>query len=170
MSAGSVPPGAPRRCVVIGIGNDLRHDDGFGPAVVQLLREEGTVGAEVTLAVTDGEPTGLIDLWTGADVAVVIDAVLSPTDPPGYCHELRCEEAAGLTAATASSHSVSLGSTVQLARALDRLPRVLVVLAVVGRDFGYGPGLSALVASAVPAAARRAVELVTASVDHQLRG
>lgn len=162
MSTGPAGADHPRQCVVIGVGNELRHDDGFGPAVVELLRGDGAAsGAGVTLAVTDGEPTGLIDLWTGADVAVVVDAVRSPADPAGHRYELLCDEAAGLATATASSHSVSLGSTVELARALGRLPRMLVVLATVGRDFGYGPGLSPHVASEVAPTARRAAELVT---------
>jgi hydrogenase maturation protease len=166
MSAGPAPAGRPGRCVVIGVGNDLRHDDGFGPAVVQLLRREGaTRGTEVTLAITDGEPSGLIDLWTGADVAVVVDVVRSPADPAGHRYELRSDEAASLAAPAASSHSVSLGSTVELARALDRLPRLLVVLAAVGHDFSYGPGLSPQVASAVAPTARRATELVARALE-----
>ena len=166
MSTGPALAGRPGRRVVIGVGNDLRHDDGFGPAVVQLLRRDGAArGVEVTLAVTDGEPSGLMDLWTGADVAVVVDVVRSPADPAGHRYELLCDEAAGLTAPAASSHSVSLGSTVELARALGRLPRLLVVLAAVGHDFGYGPGLSPQVASAVAPTARRATELVTRALE-----
>jgi hydrogenase maturation protease len=42
-----------------------------------------------------------------------------------------------------------------LARALDRLPGRLVVLAVEGADFGAGTGLSAPVAAAVDGVVRR---------------
>ena len=57
--------------VVIGIGNEFRRDDGAGSAVIGQLR--GRVPC-VRLVVTDGEPTRLIDAWTGAALAVVVDA------------------------------------------------------------------------------------------------
>ncbi len=150
------------RRVVIGVGNDLRRDDGFGPAVVERLRGDGVLSAAgVTLAVTDGEPSRLIDLWAGAEVAVVVDAVRSPADPAGHCYELGYDEVVGPVGAAASSHGVGLGSTIELAQALHRLPRLLVVLAAAGRDFGFGPGLSPEVAVAVAPVAARAAEVVT---------
>jgi hypothetical protein len=45
--------------------------------------------------------------------------------------------------------SIGLGDTVELARAFRRLPERLTVLAVVGRDFGFGAGLTAEVAAGV---------------------
>ena len=44
------------RVVVIGVGNEFRHDDGIGPAVVARLR--GQAPAAVDLLVSDGEPAG----------------------------------------------------------------------------------------------------------------
>ena len=61
------------RVVVIGIGNEFRRDDGIGPATVARLR--GQAPAAVQLLVSDGEPAGLIEAWSGADLAVVVDAV-----------------------------------------------------------------------------------------------
>ncbi len=61
------------RTVVIGVGNELRRDDGIGPAAVTRLRDLQAVDSTlvgVILAVCDGEPTRMIDLWTGADLAV----------------------------------------------------------------------------------------------------
>jgi hydrogenase maturation protease len=49
----------------------------------------------------------------------------------------------------ASSHSIGLRDTVELARALGRLPGRLTVFAVVGRDFSFGTGLTAEVGAAV---------------------
>jgi hydrogenase maturation protease len=59
--------------VVIGVGNEFRRDDGVGPAVVASLRDRVPPGVDLVL--TDGEPTRLIEAWTGAVLAVVIDAV-----------------------------------------------------------------------------------------------
>ena len=49
--------------MVIGLGNEYRRDDGAGLAVVTSLR--GRVPPDVELVLTDGEPTRLIEAWTG---------------------------------------------------------------------------------------------------------
>ncbi|GAA1762634.1 hydrogenase maturation protease [Luedemannella helvata] len=150
--------------VIIGVGNDLRRDDGVGPAVVDLLRSLTPVPPElagVMLAVTDGEPTRLIDLWAGADLAVVVNAMRSPTDPPGRRYELNITEATGTDAPAVSSHHVGFGETVALAGTLNRLPRELVVLAVTGADFGFGAGLDPAVADCLVPTARRVREVLS---------
>jgi hydrogenase maturation protease len=142
-----------RRRVVIGVGNDLRRDDGLGPAVVARLRAL-PLPADVTLAVSDGEPTRLLDLWTGADLAVVVDAVRTGGDHGGHVYELAVDDLA-VTSTVDTSHRVGLGATVELARALGRMPGRLVVLAVDGIDFSWGPDLTPDVAAAVEPVARR---------------
>jgi hydrogenase maturation protease len=158
-------PGGGRR-VVIGVGNEYRRDDGFGPAVVAKLAELRTTDPRlltVDLAVSDGEPTRLIDLWTGAELAVVVDAVRDGADHGGHRYELVLHELAGLAEdRSASSHRISLGSTVELGQALGRLPQQLVVLAVGGREFGFGTGLTPEVAAAVAPVVRRVRDLVRA--------
>ena len=134
------------------MGNEFRRDDGAGPAVIARLRalQPGDAGLSgVTLALSDGEPGRLIDLWEGASLAVVIDAVRDTARPPGHTCRLAPGALAGAADGAASSHGIGLGDTVELARALGRLPARLTVLAVVGRDFGFGTGLTAEVASAV---------------------
>ena len=147
---------------IIGVGNDLRHDDGFGPEVVAYLRGDPTLAGRCRLAVTDGEPTRLIDLWQGAEVAVVVDAVRAPGTPGGRRYEIAVDDLTRLPDGAVSSHAVSLGETFELARVLDLLPRRLVVLGVTGVHFGQGIGLSPSVAAAVVPVARRALELVEA--------
>ncbi|MFI7542466.1 hydrogenase maturation protease [Actinoplanes sp. NPDC049599] len=155
--------GAGRR-VVIGVGNEYRRDDGFGPLVVSGLIGRQAADrrlAEVELRFSDGEPTRLLDLWTGAAVAVVVDAVLDDAGHAGRHHELVLDALDALGAGgPAGSHAVGLGSTVALGRALDRLPGRLVVLAVSGTDFGFGQGLTAPVAAAVPPVTERVCVLV----------
>src|SRR4029453_2456582 len=74
----SVPSGV--RGTVIGVGNEFRRDDGFGPAAVApragRQARDGRLAA-VDLRASDGEPTALLELWRDADLAVVVDAVQS---------------------------------------------------------------------------------------------
>jgi hydrogenase maturation protease len=145
---------AANRVVVVGVGNPFRHDDGVGPAVVERLRARRDQPPGVTLAVTDGEPTRLIDLWDGADLAVVVDAVHADPAQPGRVHEFVLGEVPA-EAGAASSHGVAVGTVVELAVALGRMPRRLVVLAVEGGDFTVGAGLTPPVVRAVDDVVRR---------------
>jgi hydrogenase maturation protease len=138
--------------VVIGVGNEFRRDDGAGPAVVASL--SGRVPPGVELVLSDGEPTKLIEAWTGAALAVVIDAVRADPPRPGRAHRFVLGRPLAGTTRTASSHGFGLDDAVRLALALDRMPGRLVVHAIEADDLSQGQGLTALVAAAVGDVAR----------------
>ena len=107
--------------VVIGVGNEFRRDDGAGPAVVGRLRD--LVPPGVRLVITDGEPTRLIEAWTGAALAVVVDAVRAQPPQPGTGPSFRGGPAGHRQRdRTASSHGLGLDDAISLAVALDRMP------------------------------------------------
>ena len=130
---------------VIGVGNPFRRDDGVGPAVVQAIGRLERPG--VTTALSDGEPSQLIEAWTGMDLAVVIDAVRCDPAVPGRVHRTVSITAG---AGQSSSHGLGIPEAVELARVLDLLPGRLVVYAVEAGSVDFGTGLSSAVAAAVP--------------------
>ena len=138
--------------VVIGVGNEFRRDDGAGPAVIASLR--GRVPPGVELVLTDGEPARLIEAWTGATLAVVVDAVRADPPRPGQLHRFELDRPLAGTTPTASSHGFGLDDAVRLALALGRMPGRLVVHAIEAADLSQGPGLTPLVAAAVGDVAR----------------
>jgi hydrogenase maturation protease len=160
MTAG---PGAKHRgVVVIGVGNEFRRDDGIGPEVLSRLR--GQAADSVRLVASDGEPARMIEAWTGARLAVVIDAVLAGPPPPaspltvpfhspcpGRLHRIVVDRAPAGDVHTVSTHGLGLGESVALARALDRMPERLIVHAVEVTDVGRGVGLTPAVAAAADA-------------------
>ena len=133
--------------VVIGVGNEFRRDDGAGPAVVGRLR--GLVPPGVGLVITDGEPTRLLDAWTGAALAVVVDAVRAQPPHPGRVHRFVLDRPAPGTGRPASSHGFGLDDAIALALALDRMPGRLIVHAIEAADLTQGTGLTPPVAAAV---------------------
>jgi sulfhydrogenase subunit alpha len=135
------------RVVVIGVGNPFRRDDGAGPAVVSRLRH--LVPPGVRLVVTDGEPTRLVEAWTGAALAVVVDAVRAEPAEPGRVHRFVVDRPGSGPARAASSHGLGLDDAISLAVALDRMPGRLIVHAIEAADLALGPGLTPAVAAAV---------------------
>jgi len=136
--------------VVLGIGNEFRQDDGVGVAVAAEVRGRGL--PDVRVLTIDGEPSRMIDAWSGADVAVVVDAV-KLTDPvPGRVHRMVVDDLPGHVSAT-SSHGLGVPEAVELARALDRLPGRLVLYTVEVDATGFGVGLTTPVAAVVRALA-----------------
>lgn len=145
--------------VVIGVGNPDRGDDGVGPEVVAHL--EGGVPEGVRLVrLVGADPAGIMDAWSGAARAIVVDAMVSGAAPGTVA---RFDAAAGPLPAgvrLASTHAMGAAEAVELGRALGRLPQSLTVYGVEGATFSAGAGLSPRVAAAVAAAACRIVEEV----------
>lgn len=137
--------------VVIGVGNEFRRDDGAGLAVIERLRRLVPCGVE--LVITDGEPTRLIEAWTGAALAVVVDAVRAEPPHPGRVRRFVVDRPASGAGRPASSHGFGLDDSVALALALDRMPGRLIVHAIEAADLSQGAGLTAPVAAAVGLAA-----------------
>lgn len=135
--------------VVIGIGNPDRRDDGIGPAVAAAVAAECSAGVRVLSC--PAEPTAILDAWAGADLAVIVDAVAGPDRAAGQVR--RCTLGDVAPGAGLSSHDLSLASTYELGRVLERAPARVVVISVAAADFGHGTGLSPAVAAAVPRAA-----------------
>jgi hydrogenase maturation protease len=142
---GPAAPGG--NAVVIGIGNEFRRDDGAGPAV--LARLHGRVPGGVELLVSDGEPAGLIEAWTGTRLAVIVDAVRAEPGVPGRLHRLVLHRAGAAEVRPVSSHGLGLDSAIGLAQALDRMPGTLILHAVEAADLGQGPGLTPAVAAVI---------------------
>ncbi len=137
--------------VVIGVGNEFRRDDGAGPAVIARLGDLAPPG--VRLVITDGEPARLVEAWSGAAVAVVVNAVRAEPPRPGTVHRFVVDGPGTGTGRAASSHGLGLDDAIALAVALDRMPARLIVHAIEAGDLTQGPGLTPPVAAAVGAVA-----------------
>lgn len=150
--------------VVIGLGNRYRRDDGVGVVAAAALE-----AALKALALTDVrvftdvmDPMSLVEFWSGARLALVIDAVVSTPATPGRVR--RC--ALGEIAAShgLSSHTVDVARAHELGQALGRSPDALVVLTVDVVDTGHGIGLTEQVEGAVPEVVGMAVDEITRTV------
>ena len=136
--------------VVIGVGNAFRRDDAAAEEVARLVGEARIDG--VTTHMHEGTPDELIELWEGAELAIVVDAVRG-TGVPGSTHRIEVgNERIPARARRDSSHAIGIGDVVELARALGRLPGRLVIVGVEAGDTDAGVGIT-------PEASAAAVQL-----------
>ncbi len=148
-----------RQPLVVGLGSPDRGDDAVGPAIARRVAALRLPGIDV---VEREDPTSLIDLWDGRDLAVVVDAV-SSDGVPGALLILESgvgaaplQQDAGTRTGRGGTHSFGLAAAVELSRALNRLPRRLVLIGIEAGGMEHGEPLSAPVGRAV----ERAVEAV----------
>ncbi|ETK32939.1 hydrogenase maturation protease [Microbispora sp. ATCC PTA-5024] len=135
--------------MVIGLGADGRGDDAAGLEVVRRLR--GSLPRSVAVVESAADPAQIVEAWTGARLAVVVDAVSSGA-APGTVH--RDPGVPGGASWRGSSHSFGLADAVALGRALGRMPARLLVIGIEGGDFAIGAPITPPVMSAIAALAQ----------------
>jgi hydrogenase maturation protease len=117
---------------IVGCGNRERGDDAVGLFVVDRLRELGAKAENYS-----GDPLGLMHLWSRGDDVLLVDAVVTGA-PPGaiYLWDGLQQHIAG--SCPTSSHGLDIVQAIELARALDRLPRQLRICGIEAREFSVG--------------------------------
>jgi len=147
------------RVLVVALGHPERGDDGVGSAVAARLK--GRLPPGVALRVCGGDLLGLIEAWADVALLVCVDAAASLGEP-GRIHRLDLATD-GLLRETslASSHGFGLAETLELSRAIGRVPPRIVVYAVEGECFTLGSTLSEAVAAAVGRVVERVLDEVS---------
>jgi hydrogenase maturation protease len=149
--------------VVFGLGNADRGDDGVGPEVAGRLAGQDLPGVRV---VSPAEPVDLLDDGATADAVVVVDSVRSGRQPGSLMVRDANREPLSEWTGSGGTHALGLDAAVELLRALDRMPRQLVLVGVEAATFQAGAPLSPPVRDAVPAA----VGLVLAVAGSMVEG
>ncbi|HSM58526.1 MAG TPA: hydrogenase maturation protease [Candidatus Sulfomarinibacteraceae bacterium] len=137
--------------LIIGVGNEMRGDDGAGLLVARLLQVMSLPGVDVLQR--GGEGSALMDAWQGYADVILVDAACSPyagTDgaacrcAPGTIHRFDLADGPlpAILSSSLSSHAFGVAGAIDLARRLQRLPPHLTVYAIEGQDFSLGQPLS----------------------------
>jgi hydrogenase maturation protease len=128
--------------MVIGVGNALRRDDAAGLQIAQRVRARAD-RADLSVRELEGEPLSLLEMWAGADAVVLVDAIRSG-GRPGTIHRLDAsrQPLPAALRSSSSTHALGISEAIELARALRRLPRRVLVFGVEGRRFDAGTELS----------------------------
>jgi hydrogenase maturation protease len=143
-----------KRPLVIGLGNEILSDDGFGIAVAQAVAGEAEAAAVDIMATSLGG-FHLLDYLEGRDALLLIDAAQMPGLAPG---KLRMFSDSDFTASGAivSQHQADLPTVIRFGRELGmRMPLVIDILLCGAEEVTLlREGLTACVAAALPVAVK----------------
>jgi hydrogenase maturation protease len=158
------------RILVAGIGNVLRQDDGFGPAVIRELEESRLLPEGVrTVELGIGGINLVLELMDGYDALVLIDAV-ERGQPPGTLFVLdadvsTAENIPPLEAWGWSSDSCATlpSRALVMAQAAGALPKDI---RIIGCQPGETDEISMVLSPAVQKAVIEAAETVLTYIQH----
>ncbi len=135
--------GAETRIGILGVGNLLLGDEGFGVHVVQRLQESHCCFPE-NVEILDGGTAGIMlaPFMEDKDVLFVID-VVNLTDDPGTIHIYENKDVrAGNIQTRMSPHQVGLLEILDLCRLRGKAPARIEMITVVPADLSTRIGLS----------------------------
>jgi hydrogenase maturation protease len=140
------------RAAVLGLGNVLMGDDGFGPYLVRVLASEWEFPPEVSLQDLGTPGLDLAPYLAGLDLVVIVDTVAAQGRAGDVRTYTRAELLRHAPGPRLSPHDPGVKEAVLTAELAGTAPGVLWVVGVVPGKVGTGIGLSAAVQAALPAA------------------
>ena len=142
---------------VLGIGNIILSDEGFGVRVVEYLEEHFSFPADVRLL--DGGTLGpeLLHFVTGTEHLLILDAV-SGDGAPGTVYRFEADAVMAHFQEKMSSHEIGIQDVLAWLTVTDRPIPNVVVLGVQPYDLSAGISLSPEMAAMLPDFAQRAVQ------------
>ncbi|GAB4242543.1 MAG: HyaD/HybD family hydrogenase maturation endopeptidase [Thermoleophilia bacterium] len=152
--------GTSPRAVVLGIGNLLLTDEGFGPAFVAYLQENWELPAGVRAV--DGGTGGLqlLSDFQQAELLIIVDIVRAGGDP-GDVYRFTPDEVPLHASLRQSAHQVSAVEAWHMARLLGEAPDAVIV-GVEPADYQTPHvGLSQALSARLPVVAEVVIEELT---------
>jgi hydrogenase maturation protease len=152
------------RITVIGIGNVLLGDDGFGPTVIELLAAGWEMPEEVELVDAGTPGLDLAHRLVGRETVFLVDAV-NTRGTPGTVRTYQGEQLRELPLwVRVSPHDPSLQEALLLAELCDRKPASVTLFGAVPASTEVGTGRS----PALRQSAEFVAELVAVEIEAAL--
>jgi hydrogenase maturation protease len=153
------PMDRPNRKVVLGLGNLLFSDEGFGIQAVQMLHTQH--GSQFPVEWIDGGVLGLnlLPLVEECSHLLVLDGV-DAEGPAGTLVDMAGDEIPLYRGVKMSEHQIGFQEVLAIAKFRERYPTYLHLVGVQPADLSVGVGLSPAVTAALPAAVQRATAIL----------
>ena len=150
------------KTLILGLGNAIRCDDGVGNRIAQILENEIS-DPEVTVTETNAAGLDLLDLLTGYERAIIIDAIQTQKGRAGQVHRLSLHDL-GAPHYLSATHNIDLATALELGTRLGlALPEEVIIFAIEAAD------VTTFSEECTPEV-ERAIPEVVESVLEELRG
>ena len=139
-----------RKTLLLGLGNDILSDDAVGLHVAAALRTRLQAFPDLTIEQSAEMGLALLDLVTGFDELVLVDAIQTGQAAVGFVHEIEGEDLKQVPAC--APHFVGVGEMLALGRQLGlAVPSRVKIFAVEVLDpFTVGTRLTPALEAALP--------------------
>ena len=120
-----------KKTLLVGLGNPLSGDDGFGPLLLKHLGEAGNLPRDVSLVDAGTDLLNHIDSFSKYDRVVLLDAILDPEGklgPPGRVAVLEEQSFLSWSETAQGVHQISPLVGIKLFRLLNPEARVEIRL------------------------------------------
>jgi hydrogenase maturation protease len=146
------------RTLVLGLGNTILSDDGAGCYVAMSLKDR-LEAPEVDVMEASIAGLDFLDLLTGYDKAIIIDAIQTGEGAPGRIFRLAPDVLAG-TRHAGTPHDVNLVTALELGKRLGlQLPREITIFAIEAKDVvSFGETCTPEVKKAISACVEMVIE------------
>jgi len=146
------------KTLVLGLGNTILSDDGVGCRVAMALKDKlNTPDVNIMEASIAG--LDFLDMLTGYDRTIIIDAIQTDKGTPGQIYRFGPEILAS-TRHAGTPHDVNLATALELGKRLDlKLPRKITIFAIEVQDVtSFSEECTPEVEKAIPACVKMVVQ------------
>lgn len=146
------------RTLILGLGNTILSDDGVGCRVAMALKDRlNTPDVDIMEASIAG--LDFLDLLTGYDRTIIIDAIQTEKGTPGQIYRLGPDILAS-TRHAGTPHDVNLATALELGKRLNmNLPRQIIIFAIEVKDVtSFSEECTPEVMKAIPACVRMVLQ------------
>jgi len=147
------------KITILGVGNILMQDEGFGVRVVEQLLHHYEFPQNVQ--VLDGGTLGmeLLRFLIGTDKLILVDAV-SGTLPPGSIYQFSHDEVKKYFKEKVSMHELGIQDVLAVLEVLEKPAKEIIILGIQPLTIDIGLEMTALVAGAVEHVIERLLRLL----------
>lgn len=152
----------PEHTMVLGVGNILLKDEGFGVHTIwELEKRRGELNLPPDVEIIDGGTLGLdlLHFIENKDRLIVVDIVNAGASP-GTIFRFKPQDIETLSVKKLSFHQVTLFDVLNMAKSMGKAPRETVIIAVQPKEINWGMELTKELKKKIP----EVIELVVKEV------
>jgi hydrogenase maturation protease len=146
------------RTLILGLGNTILSDDGVGCRVAMALKDRLN-SPDVDIMEASIAGLDFLDLLTGYDRTIIIDAIQTEKGTPGQIYRFG-PDILNSTRHASTPHDVNLATALELGKRLNmKLPRQIIIFAIEVKDVtSFSEECTPEVMKAIPACVRMVIQ------------